>query len=155
GVGSDRTMFQLFLRARVQKYLGDRANKGGFKARSVDRDAKTDHSRVESVLLAVETALAAAETEQSGLSRRVEDVLARAAVTIGNDSDEYLTREPLDSHHQDLFGIEISNGQRRLRELSLAISHFRFLKAVILSRFSDFRPAAGAKPSQPLSVDPE
>jgi hypothetical protein len=148
-------MFQLFLRARVQKYLGDRANKVGFKARSVDRDANTDHSRVASVLLAVETALAAAEAEQSGLTQRVEDVLARAAVTIGNDSDEYLTREPLDNHHQDLFGIEISNGQRRLRELSVAISHFRFLKAAILSRFPDFKPANGAKLSQSLSVDPE
>src|SRR5882757_4117011 len=136
-------MFQLFLRARVQKYLEDRANKGGFKARSVDRDANTDHSRVESVLLAVETALAAAEAEQSGLSQRVEDVLARAAVTIGNNSDEYLTREPLDNHHQDLFGIEILNGQRRLRELALAISHFKFLKTAILSRFPDFKAATG------------
>src|SRR5437763_17214550 len=118
-------MFQLFLRARAHKYFGGRANNSDFKARSAERDAETDRSRVESVLLAVETALAAAEAEQSGLSRRVEDVLARAAVTIGNNSDEYLTREPLDNHHQDLFGIEISNGQRRLRELSLAISHFR------------------------------
>jgi hypothetical protein len=141
-------MFQLFLRARVQKYLGNRANAGDFRARSAERDAETDHSRVGSVLLAVETALAAAEAEQSGLSRRVEDVLARAAVTIGNDSDEYLTREPLDNHHQDLFGFEISNGQRRLRELSLTISHFKFLKTAILSRFPDFKLANGARVAQ-------
>jgi len=106
-------------------------------------------------LLAVETSLTAAEAEKSGLSRRVEDVLARAAVTIGNNSDEYLTREPLDNHHQDLFDIEISNGQRRLSELSLAISHFKFLKTAILTRFSDFKLATGAKPSQPLPVDSE
>ena len=106
-------------------------------------------------MLAVETALAAAEAEQSGLTQRVEDVLARAAVTIGNDSDEYLTREPLDNHHQDLFGIEISNGQRRLRELSVAISHFRFLKAAILSRFPDLNLATVVRPVQPLPVDPE
>jgi hypothetical protein len=69
----------------------------------------------------------------------VEDVLAHASVTFGNDADEYLTREPLDDHHQSLFGVEISNGQRRLQELSVAITHLKFLKAATLSRFSDFK----------------
>jgi hypothetical protein len=132
-------MFQLFLRARAHNFFGDRATKGAFRARSVERDAETDRSRVDCIVSAIEAALAAAEAEQLGLSRRVEDVLARAAVTFGNDTDEYLTREPLDNHHQRLFEIEISNGQRRLQELSIAIPHFRFLKAATLSRFSDFR----------------
>ena len=139
-------MFQLFLRARIHQIFGGRATNHDFRARAPGRDAETDRSRVESILLAVETSLTAAEAEQSGFSRRVEDVLARAAVTIGNDSDEYLTREPLDNHHQDLFGIEILNGQRRLRELALAISHFKFLKAAILSRFPDFKAATGFSP---------
>nr|WP_311979971.1 hypothetical protein [Bradyrhizobium diazoefficiens] len=68
-------------------------------------------------MVAIEDAIAAAERERTGLSRRVEEVLARAAVTLGNDDDEYLCREPLDSHHQDLFDAEIVNGQRRLKEL--------------------------------------
>ena len=144
-------MFQLFLRARVHQYFGGRRD---FRARASSRDADTDRARVESILLAIEASRTAAEAEQSGLSRRVEDVLARAAVTIGNDSDEYLTREPLDSHHQDLFDIEISNGQRRLRELALAISHFRFLKAAILSRFPDFKPTTGVQPVQPFPLNP-
>lgn len=62
----------------------------------------------------IENALHAAEQEQSGLNERVEDVLARAAVTLGNGTDEYLERDARDSHHQDLFSAEISNGQRRL-----------------------------------------
>jgi hypothetical protein len=33
---------------------------------------------------------------KSGLNRRVEDMLARAAVTFGNGTDEYLEREALD-----------------------------------------------------------
>jgi hypothetical protein len=148
-------MFQLFLRARIYQYFGGRVTNRNFRARAPGRDAETDRSRVESILLAVETSLTATEAEQSGLTRRVEDVLARAAVTIGNDSDEYLTREPLDNHHQDLFDIEICNGQRRLRELALAISHFRFLKTVILSRFPDFKPTTGVQPVQPLPVNPE
>ena len=93
-----------------------------------------------SILAAIKDALQAAEQEQSGLNRRVEDVLARAAVTLGNGTDEYLERDALDSHHQDLFSAEISNGQRRLKELAAEITHFKFLKAAVLSRFPDFKP---------------
>lgn len=132
-------MFQLFMRARAHNYLKGRLGSQEFKARSADRDAETDRSRVGSILEAIESALHAAEQEQAGLSRRVEDVLARAAVTMGNDSDEYLEREPLDSHHQDLFGAEILNGQRRLKELASTITHFKFLKAATLSRFPDVK----------------
>jgi hypothetical protein len=133
-------MFQLFLRARAHNYFKARLGNQDFKARSAERDAETDRSRIGSILTAIETALSAAEQEQLGLSRRVEDVLGRAAVTIGNASDEYLDREPLDSQHQDLFGIEISNGQRRLKELASTITHFKFMKAAMLSRFPDFKP---------------
>ena len=135
-------MFQLFLRARAHNYLKTRLGDQEFKARSADRDAETDRSRVSSILEAVEDALHAAEQEQSGLGRRVEDVLARAAVTMGNGTDEYLEREPLDSHHQDLFSAEIANGQRRLKELATTITHFKFLKAATLSRFPDYRSSA-------------
>jgi hypothetical protein len=78
-----------------------------------------------------------AESEQSGLLRRVDDALARASVTFGNDTAEYLDREPLDDRHQALFSSEISNGQRRLKELATMVSHLKFIKASTLSRFSD------------------
>jgi hypothetical protein len=137
-------MFQLFLRARAHNYfktrLGDRQGDREFKARSADRDAETDRGRVSSILAAIESALHAAEQEQSGLNRRVEDVLARAAVTFGNGTDEYLEREALDNHHQDLFSAEISSGQRRLKELATEITHFKFLRTAVLSRFPDFKP---------------
>jgi hypothetical protein len=133
-------MFQLFLRARAHNYLKAHLGDQDFKARSAGRDAETDRLRVSSILEAIEKALHAAEREQSGLNRRVEDVLARAAVTFGNGTDEYLEREPLDNHHQDLFSTEISNGQRRLKELATTITHFKFLKAAMLSRFPDFKP---------------
>jgi hypothetical protein len=145
-------MFQLFLRARFHRYFGGRPAERDFKARSADRDTETDHQRVGSILLAVETALAAAEAEQSGLTRRVDDFLARAAVTFGNGTDEYLTREALDSHHHDLFDNEISNGQRRLQELVQMITHLKFLKAATLSRFPDFRPPAAS--NQPARSQP-
>jgi hypothetical protein len=137
-------MFQLFLRARAHNYFKGRLGDQVFKARSADRDAETDRARVSAILEAIESALQEAEQEQAGLNRRVEDVLGRAAVTIGNGTDEYLEREPLDSHHQDLFGIEIANGQRRLKELATTITHFKFLKAATLSRFPDFKASAAS-----------
>jgi hypothetical protein len=142
GARPDTDMFQLFLRARAHKFFSAREEGAYFKARSADRDDETDRSRVESIIVAIETALIAAEAERTGLSRRVEDVLSRAAVTFGNGTDEYLSREALDSHHHDLFDIEISSGQRRLRELASTITHFKFLKTAILTRFPDYKPSA-------------
>lgn len=133
-------MFQLLSRTRAGGRSGDRA----FRVRSAGRDVDTDRSRVSAILDALDVGIREAEQEQSGLSRRVEDVLARAAVTFGNGTDEYLERDALDSHHQTLFSNEISNGQRRLQELATTISHFRFLKAALLSRFPDFKPSEPA-----------
>jgi hypothetical protein len=130
-------MFQLFSRAR-----GHLAGEN-FQVRSSERDEETDRQRVATVMNAIETVLGAAENEQKGLNQRVADVLARAAVTVGNASDEYLDREPLDTQHQDLFSEEISNGQKRLESLANAISHFRFLRAAVLSRFPDYRAPSG------------
>ncbi|MFB9268826.1 hypothetical protein ACFFWD_37905 [Bradyrhizobium erythrophlei] len=132
-------MFQLFLRARAHNYIKGRLGDQGFRARSPERDAETDRARIGAIVAAIETALHAAESEQTGLSRRVDDVLARAAVTIGNGTDEYLEREDLDNYHQDLFTAEISNGQRRLKELAAEIAHFKFMKAAVLSRFPDYK----------------
>lgn len=137
-------MFQLFLRARTHDFLIDRIRgEAGFRARSPERDAETDQSHIEAIMIAIEDALHAAEREQSGLNRRVEDVLARAAVTLGNGDDEYLEREALDNHHQDLFDREIQNGQRRLKELGSSIAHYKVLKAAVLCRFPDYRPGLG------------
>lgn len=91
-------------------------------------------------MAAIDKALQEAEGEQSGLNRRVDDALARASVTFGNGDDEYLDREPLDNYHQALFEAEISNGQRRLKELASTVSHLKFIKAAMLTRFSDFNP---------------
>lgn len=132
-------MFQLFLRARLRNLIQSNPQGDQFKVRSPRRDEDTDRQRVDIVMNAIETALQAAEGEQKGLSQRVEEVLARAAVTVGNASDEYLDREPLDGHHQNLFSEEISNGQKRLRSLADSISHFKFLRAAVLSRFPDYK----------------
>jgi hypothetical protein len=140
-------MFQLLLRASANNY---------FKARSADRDTETDHARAASIFRSIEDALAGAKAEQAGLKSRIDDVLARAAVTLGNDSDEYLTRDPEDTKYQNLLGTEIANGQRRLNELGVTIVHYQFLKAAV-SRFQVLNsiPTRGGEESPPKAVIPQ
>jgi hypothetical protein len=130
-------MFELFRRARGHKR---------FSIRSPLRNAATDTARIGSVAAAIETALHAAEAEATGLTSRLGDVTARAAATLGNDSDEYLGREPLDSRHQDLFCSEIASAEQRLKELHAQIGHFKFMKAVLSTRFPDFKPPETSSP---------
>jgi hypothetical protein len=128
-------MLNLFLRARAHNY---------FRARSIARDTETDLSRITSVAAAIDDALQSAEGEHGGLSRRIQDIGARAALTVGNDVDEYLTRDPIDSRILDGFEAEMAKGDRRLKELAQTIGHLKFLRAALLSRFPDFKPAIDA-----------
>jgi hypothetical protein len=127
-------MFDLFSRVRSRK------DQSRFKARSFDRDAEADRARTVSIWSAVEAALNEAEREKAGLTRRVDDALARASVTFGNGTDEYLEREALDTQHHDLFDAEISNGQRRLSQLQQVIADYEFVKATLLARFPECQP---------------
>ena len=123
-------MFQLFLRARADRF---------FKARSARRDSNNDRSRVAVIARLIEQSLTAAQAEKAGLVRRLDDALARAAVPLGNDTEEYLTREAHDSRLLHQLEAEISKGQRRLEELTGNIAHFKFLKVALLTRFPDSR----------------
>jgi hypothetical protein len=122
-------MIQFFRKARPNEY---------FKTRSAARNAEIDHARVTTIFRAIEDGLEGARAEQAGLKSRVDDAIARSAVTLGNDSDEFLTRDPEDNHYQNLLGTEIADGQRRLKELEVTISHIRFLKTALVTRFPDF-----------------
>jgi hypothetical protein len=110
-----------------------------FAARSATRDTETDQSRLQSVAHAIEQALKSAEAEHCGLKARIDDVLARAAITLGNGTDEYLTREPADIDLQNQFDRQIANGQLRLENLAQQMQAFAFLKAALQTRFPDFQ----------------
>jgi hypothetical protein len=106
-----------------------------FRARSAARDAGPTAS-VQALFwrqLAINTALKAAEQEQAGLSARIGDVLARAAVTLGNGTDEYFVSRC----YRQLLSRSIRQRDRkpRLNELAPIITHFKFRRAAVLSRF--------------------
>jgi uncharacterized protein YqgV (UPF0045/DUF77 family) len=122
--------------------------------RSMVCDVETEFLSVASIVRSIDDALVMAEAERSGVNSRIDDVLARAAVTSGNDVDEYLTRDSLDTYHQDLLDMEIANGRLRLEKLSQNIKHFRFLKEALLIRFPDFRMASDTGVANPLLRSP-
>jgi hypothetical protein len=129
------SMFQFFLRVPTA---------GAFKLPQANldfraRDAEVDRARVSSILEVIDDAIFAVENEQPILRRRLDDALARAAVTLGNETDEYLERDARDTHYQNLLSKDISNTERRLNELAETIAHFQSLKAAMLTRFPSLR----------------
>jgi len=110
-----------------------------FKTRSADRDTETDYSRVEPIFRSIGQALKAAEAEHSGLDDRMQDVLARASISAGNGSDEYLDRDPADAHLLNVLEEEILRGQRRLEGLSQQIKNLKALEATLMAGFPDFK----------------
>ena len=109
----------------------------GFQARSPARDADSDSKAVKSIAVAIDLVLEKAEAERAGLKDRIDDVLSRAAIACGNDIDDYLTRTDDHSNMLRDSEAEIQRGQERLKVIEQNISHFKFLKAALQSRFPD------------------
>ncbi len=108
-----------------------------FQARSPERDAEADNEAVRSVAAAIDRVLEKAEAERTGLKSRIENVLAVAAIVGGNDIDDYLTRTEDRSEMLTESDAEIRRGQERLKVIDQNISHFKFLKTALQTRFPD------------------
>jgi hypothetical protein len=117
-------------------------SKEGFQARSPERDADTDNKAVRSVASAIDLVLAKAEAERAGLKNRIDNVLSVAAIVGGNDIDDYLTRTEDRSQMLRESDAEIRRGQNRLRVIEQNISHFKFLRAALQTRFPDCKMIA-------------
>jgi len=125
--------------AAVKEMLGQvfRGRAAPFRTRSPDRDRQSDSANVVLVAKAINEALRAAEAERAGLARRVADVLSRAAVSVGNDVDEYVDRDDMDTSHLNNMDAEIQSGQNRLKQLDHNIAQFEALKTELGLKFPD------------------
>jgi hypothetical protein len=119
-------MFQLLRKGGTEMFL---------KARGARRDSENDHERLLPIGQSIDAALAGAEAEHAGLKRRIGEVVARVAVTLGNDSDEYLHRDPRDDENQRLFDEQMAAGTKRLEQLSDMITHLKSLQAAFNVHF--------------------
>jgi hypothetical protein len=126
-------MINLFSRSRSD---------GPFRTRAPARDDELDSEVVGEVASAIDEALQKIEAQRDGLKRRLDDVIARAAIVGGNDLDDFLTRDEARSSLLAASDGEIARGQARLKTLDEQLSHFRFLKAALQTRFPDFKTGA-------------
>ena len=126
-------MLELLSRTKARQF---------FRTRSFNRDAESDHARVELVSRSIEQSLRVAQAEKAGLIRRLEQATVRALVPLGNGTDEYLTRDALDNRLLDRLEQEILKGERRLQQLAHDIAHFEFLRTALMVRFPDFKPSS-------------
>jgi hypothetical protein len=65
----------------------------------------------------------------------MDDVIARAAVAGGNDTDDYFTRSDDLTEMLRNSDAEIKRAQERLIIVENNTAHFRFLKTALQSRF--------------------
>ena len=108
-----------------------------FQVRSSQRDQETDRARVNSIVKAVDAAIASAEQERSALALRVKNAQDLAALAAGNDSDEYLSREPEDTKRLVGYEQQLIAGYKRIEELDAHIAGLSAVREACLSQFPD------------------
>jgi hypothetical protein len=106
-----------------------------FQIRSNQRDKQTDSERIGSVIKVIDGAISAALHEKNSLSLRVRNALDLAAIAMGNESDEYLTREKKDTSRIEGYEQQFIGGQARLDELEMQIEGLRAVHELLRSRF--------------------
>lgn len=115
-----------------------------FRVRSAQRDRQTDRERINSVVNAIDAAIASAEKERSSLALRVDQARDLAAFAAGNESDEYLSREPEDTKRIVGYEQQLMAGYKRIEELDAHIAGLIAVREVCRSRLPDqdaVRPA--------------
>ncbi len=121
--------------------------RSAFKTRSPERDNATDNEIIGRVAEAIDNAMTALQSQQNGLSRRVEEAVTMASLAAGNESDEYVSREPEKETALRGYEDEMRRGRDRLRVLEQHLLNLRFLRAAFLTRFPEF--GAKSLPKQP------
>jgi len=106
-----------------------------FQVRSNERDKQADSERIGSVMKAIDGAISAALREKNSLGLRVRNALDLAAIAMGNDNDEYLTREQEDTSRIEGYEQQFIGGQARLDELETQIEGLRAVQELLRARF--------------------
>src|ERR1700712_2005429 len=106
-----------------------------FRIRTAARDTQTDQERVGAVLRAIDAAIASAEKERTALDLRVKDAQDFAGLAAGNESDEYLSRDPKDSRIIAGYEQQLISGHKRVEELGAQIAGLTAVRETCLARF--------------------
>jgi hypothetical protein len=127
--GMLKIMFDLFTKARMETSPAARTPSQLDQAPGLKSAWRIAH--------AIDDALKMAKSERRSFSSRVEDAVSRSTVTLGNDTTEYLEREPIDSLHLDMFDAEIRDRNAYLLRLEKNIERLEYLKTELVSGFPE------------------
>lgn len=110
-----------------------------FRARSSDRDRRTDSERVDNIMKAIDQAIASAESERAGLQRRLETATTTAAMNAGTGVDEYVDR---DAGQADALRTEenhMRSATARLRQLERHIADLNATRDACAEKLADYQ----------------
>jgi hypothetical protein len=108
-----------------------------FQVRSSQRDNQTDRERVRSIAKAIDGAIASATKERAALALRVKNAQDLAAFAVGNNSDEYLSREPEDTKRLAGYEQQLIAGHNRIAQLDAQIASLISVRDLCLAKFPD------------------
>jgi predicted nucleic acid-binding Zn-ribbon protein len=89
--------------------------------RSRTRDKETDLARVSAIRTATRSALAEAKSEAAGLERRIEEVRASLAFSLGDEDGSYFEREAENETEIASLEGQLLKAERRVRDLELHV----------------------------------
>jgi chromosome segregation ATPase len=104
-----------------------------FRIRSSQRDLNADAKRLAAIEQAILKAIADAETEMKGLTRRINAQRAQASILMGNGIYGEEDREP--ESEKQLAGVEeeMSRGTERVRSLNAHLQHLQGMLSTLLA----------------------
>jgi hypothetical protein len=94
-----------------------------FRLRSSTRDENADARRLSSIERSLSIAIAEAKSEQEGLQRRLDAARQQASIWLGNQTSEYLDREPESERLLVEAEQNLIAGERRIHQLKAHLDH--------------------------------
>jgi hypothetical protein len=96
-----------------------------FRIRSPERDQSADADRLRSIERVITGAIAAADSEEEGLTRRLEAARRRASLLMGNEPHENLERDRATERLLADSEQEFLAASKRIRQLREHRAHLR------------------------------
>jgi hypothetical protein len=94
-----------------------------FRLRSLMRDENADVRRLSSIERSLSVAIAEAESEKEGLRRRLDSARDRASALLGNETSDYLDREPQSERLLLEAERNLVAGEKRIRQITAHVEH--------------------------------
>jgi hypothetical protein len=94
-----------------------------FRLRSVTRDENADAGRLSSIERSLSIAITEANSEKEGLQRRLDAARQQASILLGNQTSEYLDREPESERLLVEAEHNLIAGEKRIDQLKAHLDH--------------------------------